>query len=141
MTTALIALVLSRPLPLVVLVCQQAERAGVDPVLACAVVEVESQFMPRAYRYNPGTQSTDWGLWQINDGWWPQFRGDMRMHAWMGAVILAWCMIEEHGSIARALSRYHNGGWTPKGREYAVVVIREMVWIRDEVLDRSRGIW
>lgn len=135
---ALIALALARPLSLVALVHDQAVRAGVDPVLACAVVETESWFNPRAYRWNAGTKSSDWGLFQINDGWWPQFRWDMRMHCYMGSAILAFCVKEEGGNLPRALSRYHQGGWTAKGREYAVVVIRKMIEIREKMLDKSR---
>ena len=53
---------------------------------AVAVVEMESQFNPRAWRREPRGH-TSWGLWQIDDEWHPQHRDDLLLHIVEGARI------------------------------------------------------
>jgi soluble lytic murein transglycosylase-like protein len=137
---ALIALALGRPLPLVDMVCAQAIRAGVDQALACAVVEVENgrdTWRTTAVR-REWDGSTSYGLMQINSQWWPQFRGNLRLHVYMGCVILAYYLREERGDVRRALSRYNTGHQCATGRAYAEAVLATCGLISAAVLWSER---
>jgi soluble lytic murein transglycosylase-like protein len=119
----LLARLVSAPLPRVELVMEAAERAGVDPSLAVALVAVESRFRVDACRREwDGT--TSYGLFQINDGWHPQYRGDLIAHCNYGARYLAECLARDKGSRPAGLSRYNSGRpASVAGRSYASRVL------------------
>ena len=99
-----------------VLVCgvaAEAERRGVDPVIACALVEHESNFRPGAR-----SATHDYGLMQIHEplhGYYP----DTRKHVEKGMDILRRDLDREHGNYRRALSRYNTGKVGRRGLAYA----------------------
>jgi soluble lytic murein transglycosylase-like protein len=117
------ALAAGRPLALVLLVATSAQRAGVDPALAVAVVEVESQYTVNAYR-EEWNGSNSFGLFQINSQWHPQYRNNLVAHCDYGARYLAECIAREV-DWETALT-YYNSGYrdSPAGRRYAVKVLR-----------------
>jgi hypothetical protein len=96
----LLALLLHRPPALVASVY---EAAGLDGV---AVVECESQFNPRALRREPRGH-TSWGLFQLDDEWHAQHRGDLLLHIVTGAAFLAQC--KRGVTFAQAVSLYNSG--------------------------------
>lgn len=125
------ALASGRPLALVLLVATSAQRAGVDPVLAVALVEVESQYTVNAYRVETNG-TTSYGLFQINDGWHPQHRDDLVAHCDYGARYLAECIAREQ-DWETALCWYNSGYRdSPAGRRYAVKVLRLYLEINRE---------
>jgi len=125
MAAALIAVTLHRPMDMVQRVW---ESARYYPELAVAVVEVESQFYPRAERkYKDG--SSDWGLWQLNSRWHTQYRGDLTKHTWYGSGYLLTLLITYRkggsGATAAALSHWNHGDQY-NGIWYAVRVLAVM---------------
>jgi soluble lytic murein transglycosylase-like protein len=108
-----LAAVLQRNPLLVCGVAAEAERRGVDPVVACALVQHESNFRVRAR-----SATEDYGLMQIHaplHGRYP----DLRKHIAKGVDILRRELDREHGDYRRALSRYNTGRVTRRGLEYA----------------------
>jgi hypothetical protein len=119
-----IALTLHRPVDLVTMV---ARSFPADPLLAVAVVFRESEFHTRAladYGW-----SSDFGLWQLNSYWHPQYRENLRAHVKYGAAYLfslLW-LYRDAGTeaVAFALSHYHSGKpISGHGLEYAAEVIQ-----------------
>lgn len=109
----LLAAVLGRPEVLVCGVAAEAERRGVDPVVACALVEHESNFRPGVRSH-----TQDYGLMQIHapaHGRYP----DTRAHIAKGMDILRRELDREHGDYRRALSRYNTGKVGRRGLAYA----------------------
>jgi hypothetical protein len=116
LTVALLAFALGRPAPLVLQVAAAARAASVDPVLAVAIVERESQFNPRARHIN-FDGSVDRGLWQINSRWHPGLMD--------GSTFLALCLLRARYDPVRAAC-YYNRGWRcdAKGLRYARSVMQ-----------------
>lgn len=105
---ALLAVALGRTLGQVWPVYSEAERRGLDPRLACAVVEWESGFKrTREVKYADG--SSDYGLFMLNSVWHDQHRDDVPRHIKSGIAHLLWCLRTESGSVRRALARYNTG--------------------------------
>jgi len=134
---ALIAVTLHRPMELVKRI---ADASRWDPVLAVAVVEVESQFYPRAERkYKDG--SSDYGLWQLNSNWHPQYRGDLAKHTRYGSGYLLGLLIAYRkggtGATAAALSHYNHGDQY-NGIWYAVRVLAVMDKIKPALMIGGR---
>jgi soluble lytic murein transglycosylase-like protein len=100
------------------LVHQEARRAGVDPELVLAVIQVESRF-DRFAVSRAGAQ----GLMQIMPFWLEEIGrpGDNLLHVHtnlrLGCTILAYYLDKEGGNLTRALARY-NGSlgqtWYPE---------------------------
>ena len=122
----LLAAYLHRPLFLVEKVYSEG---GVDAV---AVVEMESRFNPRAWRREPRGHSS-WGLFQIDNEWHSQYRGDLDAHIAEGVRILREC--EMGGTFSEAIARY-NGG-TNHGA-YSIAWGKQVEAKRDEL---SRWLW
>jgi len=133
LTALLLALCLHRPAPLVESVYQAGQNPFVDPVLRVATVEAESQFNPRAVNVNRDG-STDWGLWQLNSRWHPQFRDAQVMHVEYGAVELLRRVLEARGDLRSALSAWNTGNpKSARGQEYAsrvLVLYMQLKWAR-----------
>lgn len=80
-------------------------QGGLDVV---AVVECESNFNPRAVRHEP-RGFTSWGLFQIDDEWHPQYRGNLQAHICYGVAFLRQCEARAHGNYPAAVSIYNSG--------------------------------
>jgi hypothetical protein len=76
--------------------------AGLDGV---SVVECESQFNPRALRVEPRGH-TSFGLWQIDNEWHEQYRGNLLLHIDKGAEILRDCAGRD---LSTKVSHYNGG--------------------------------
>jgi len=104
----LIALALHRPQTLVARVY---DAALVDPVLACAVVEYESWYKVDAWHGNYDKSgklvSTDWGLYQLNNLYHPQYRNDLYAHVRYGGALVARLEIAADGDRWKALRGYN----------------------------------
>jgi len=133
-TALLIALYLSRPLQYVEVVYAAAERANVDPVLACALVEWESGFDPTSWDTN-SDGSTDYGLFRLCSRYFYQYRESIERHCAQGAAFLMGCLMMEGGDEVRTLARYNAGSPTSEtGRRYAARVLA----IRDRIKETVR---
>jgi hypothetical protein len=93
---------------------------GLDAV---AVVEMESEFNPKALRREPRGH-TSYGLFQLDNEWHPQHRDNLTLHIAEGAWFLQDCMAREGGDFVRAVSRYNSGSPT-KSRAWGERVLRE----------------
>ena len=98
----LLATYLHRPPALVDLVWQ---AGGLDAV---ALVEAESHFNPHALRIEPRGHSS-WGLFQLDNEWHLQWRGDIAKHVQDGAAFLDACELASGGDFAAAVSIYNSG--------------------------------
>ncbi len=98
----MLALVLGRPPGLVGTIYSVS---GLDGV---ALVECESHFNPRALRREPRGH-TSWGLWQLDDEYHPQHRGDLLLHVVEGAAFLESCKSRRE-TLAGAVELY-NGSY------------------------------
>ena len=125
MTAVLIALLLNSPLEYVEAVYVAAQRANVDPLLACAVVEWESGFMPWS-NPNPNKDgSDDYGLFGLNSRHHHQYRESIDKHIALGCAVLMGCLLLEGGDVERALSRYNTGRPDSEtGARYAAQVLK-----------------
>ena len=97
-----------------------------DPLLAIAVVYRESEFHTRALGDNGW--SNDFGLWQLNSYWHPQYRENVKKHIAYGAAYLFSLLWLYRGAgieaVAFALSTYHSGKpISGHGLEYAAEVL------------------
>ena len=140
LTALFIAGFLGRVPALVDVVYREAVQQQVDPILAIALVEKESNFQPWAFNRNwdrarKRVLSTDVGLFQLNSGYWPQFADDLHLHCYVGTLFLWWCLREYDGDVRRALSHYNTGGWTMMGRAFAEDVLRIYRFIREAKID------
>ena len=127
MTALLLAAILARPVALVDTVYWAARRAGIDPVLAVAVVEYESWFDPS--KDVACGDTTDWGLFQLNSRYHVQHRESIDKHIAYGVAYLAECLAREKGSRTAGLSRYNAGAAASvAGRLYAARVLA--IWRR-----------
>jgi soluble lytic murein transglycosylase-like protein len=111
------------------IVHQQATRAGVEPELVLAVIDVESNFD----RYAISSASA-LGLMQVMPFWIDELGYtdknqlfDIEMNVLIGCRILKYYLDMEKGDLIRGLARYN--GSTGKR------------WYSDRVLDRLRSKW
>ena len=98
-----------------------------DPALAVAIVEWESQFNPRAQRREK-EGVTDWGLWQLNSKYHPQYRDDLAAHIRYGAGFLLCLLLTYRKSgdaaVLFSLSHFNSGRpWSKRGLAYAQRVL------------------
>ena len=99
----------------------EARRAGVEPELVLAVIEVESNFKPYAIS-RVGAR----GLMQVMPFWMKKIGrpGDSLFHVRTnlryGCTILKYYLDKEKGNLTRALSRYNGspGRWKYPGKVY-----------------------
>lgn len=104
------------------IIVDEAKSKSVDPDLCVAIVASESSFRPNIVHYNGG--SNDYGLFQLNNLWHDQHRGNVPRHIRAGVEHFQWCMKTEKNDVRRALSRYNTGGGdSPAGRSYASYVL------------------
>jgi hypothetical protein len=116
----LVARLVAAPLPWVRMVCDAAERAGISPSLAVALVAVESRFRPDAL----GDDGTSWGLFQLCSRWHPWFRESLAEHCVYGTRYMQWCIAQEKGSWAAGIARYNSGAaGFASGRRHAARVM------------------
>jgi len=126
----------------VVKILDTAKKASVDGDLMIGLVAAESSFIPDMVHYQAG--SNDYGLFQLNNLWHDQSRGDVNRHIEIGIKHYKWCLTTEKGNERRALSRYNTGGGdNPAGRQYYNHVMRKKREIdtkaRQYVKPTSRG--
>jgi soluble lytic murein transglycosylase-like protein len=114
----LIAAFLGRNEILVCAVVQEAERQGLDPVVVCALVEVES-----GYRIHARSGSGDYGLFQINSKWHGANFSNVDANISKGCSILRVEVYRCSGEIDKALSRYNTGRICRVGAKYARKVL------------------
>ena len=99
------------PIPLVKKVWAEAVKQGVSPTLAVSLVAHESRFNSVATNNN-GDGSKDWGLFQLNSRYHPQFRLNVDQHIAYG-VKLVGDYVRRYGTLA-GLGYYNAGfGKTP----------------------------
>jgi hypothetical protein len=120
MTALALAILLGRNPILVTMVWQSFPA---DRVLAVALVEYESGFNARLLRPAYGG-STDWGLFQLNSAWHPQYRGNLAAHIREGAGFLLCLMLlyrkSGDATVLFALAHYQSGKpWSRSGLRYA----------------------
>lgn len=108
---------------------RQATRAGVDPELVLAVIDVESNFDRFAI-----SSATALGLMQVMPFWVPElgYRDknqlfEIETNVLLGCLILKYYLDMERGDLVRGLARY-NGSVGKR-------------WYADRVLDRLRTKW
>lgn len=123
-TALALAILLGRDPVLVTMVWQSFPA---DRVLAVALVEYESGFNARLLRPAYGG-STDWGLFQLNSYWHPQYRGNLAAHIREGAGFLLCLMLTYRKSgeatVLFSLSHYNAGKpWSKRGLRYAQRVL------------------
>ncbi len=90
-------------------------RGGLDDV---AVVTMESQWNPHAFRYERDRHGkiigTSYGLQQLFDRYHPQYRNDLDAHIREGVDWLSDCkMVETVGLDFSDAVAIYNGGWQP----------------------------
>lgn len=99
----------------------EAKRAGIEPELVLAVIEVESNFKPFAIS-RVGAR----GLMQVMPFWLKKIGrpGDSLFHVQTnlryGSTILKYYLDKENGNLTRALGRYNGspGRWKYPGKVY-----------------------
>ncbi len=104
------------------IIVDESKKNRVDPDVCVAIVASESSFRPTVVHYNGG--SNDYGLFQLNNLWHNQHRGNVPRHIRTGIEHFRWCMKTENNNIRKALSRYNTGGSeSSAGRKYANYVL------------------
>lgn len=98
---------------------------SIDLLLVLALIAEESSFKQYAINRNKDN-SKDFGYFQLNDRWHPQYKTNVNKHIEYGINFLKWCLQVEKGNIERALSRYNSGNPNSKnGLEYAKRVLKK----------------
>ena len=115
----LLAAIMGRNEVLVCAVVEEAERVGLDPIVVCALVEVESGFNPRAKG-----KGGDYGLFQIHPRWHGTGYSRVGDNVAKGCEILRGEIDRCHGEIDKALGRYNAGSNIRLGAVYAARVIK-----------------
>jgi soluble lytic murein transglycosylase-like protein len=113
----LIAAYLGRSELLVCAVYREAKRQGLDPIVVCALVEVESGWNPKA---KSGTD--DYGLFQINRRY-HGYHKDIRTHISVALGILRHNLVSSNGNVRWALAKYNAGSVSKRGKIYASKVL------------------
>jgi soluble lytic murein transglycosylase-like protein len=127
----LIAAYLGRSELLVCAVVREAERQGLDPVVVCALVEVES-----GWRIYARSNTGDSGLFQINKRWHGEYRL-LLQHIRKGCAILRDCILASGGSVREGLGRYNAGANRAVGRRYASKVLSLAARIKEAVTEQK----
>lgn len=105
-------------------IVSSAMNKEIDYVLVLALVMEESRFRKNAINYN-NNDTTDYGYFQLNDGWHDQYKEDVSKHISYGLEHLQWCLEMEFGDVKAALSRYNSGrDNSESGLEYAERVLK-----------------
>jgi len=123
----LIAAYLNRPELLVCCVVREAERQGLDPIVVCALVEVES-----GWRIHSKSETNDFGLMQINMAYHGIYH-DTREHIRKGCAILRDCIDRRSGNLFQGLSLYNTGRVSKRGLRYARKVLSLSARIKEAV--------
>lgn len=119
-------------------VIEEAVKQGVDHITALAIVTGESSWNSRAANFNSG--SNDYGLFQLNNLWHNQHRGNVNNHIKAGVAHFKWCLNTENGNERKALSRYNTGnGDNATGRRYANYIIGHKNKIESKARTFTRG--
>jgi len=126
-----LALLLHRNPVLVCAVSAEAIWRGVDPVLACSLVEEESRFNDSAY-----SSTDDFGLFQINRRQHGVHLGADHIRA--GLSLLTMCISASRGSILYGLSRYNSGRVCQMGLRYARRILARKARL-DKALGRNQS--
>ena len=124
----LIAAYLNRPELLVCAVVREAERQGLDPIVVCSLVEVESGFNPRAKG-----SGGDYGLFQIHPRWHGAIYKRVGDNVAKGCQILRTELNRCNGKIDKALGRYNAGSNRRLGAKYASKVLSLAARIKEAV--------
>lgn len=104
------------------MIVDESKKKQLEPELCIAIVASESSFRPTVVHYNGG--SNDYGLFQLNNLWHNQHKGNVPNHIRAGVEHFKWCMKTEKNDVNRALSRYNTGGpSSAAGRQYARYVL------------------
>lgn len=112
-------------------VIEKSKRKSVDHALMIGLVTAESGFRHNVVHHNGG--SNDYGLFQLNNIWHNQHKGNVSAHIDAGIDHFKWCMKTERNNLRRALSRYNTGGGdSAAGRSYAAYVLRTKQQIDDK---------
>ena len=108
----------------VVRILTQSQSSNIDGPLMIGLVAAESSFRPDVVHHNGG--SNDYGLFQLNNLWHDQSKGNIVKHIENGVNHFKWCLKTEKGNIGRALSRYNTGGGdNAAGTQYDGYVMRK----------------
>lgn len=126
----LIAAYLGRSELIVCAVVREAERQGLDPVVVCALVEIES-----SWRIYAQSKTGDSGLFQINIRWHGKY-SDIQEHISAGCRILRECILVCVGSTGMGLGRYNAGRNTRAGKAYASKVLSLAARIKEAVSEK-----
>lgn len=119
------------------MILETSRKESVDGDLMIALVAAESSFIANQQHYNSG--SNDYGLFQLNNLWHNQHRGDVKGHIEEGIKHFKWCLKTEHNNVTNALSRYNTGaGSGAAGRIYASYVMRKKRPIDAKVREYDR---
>lgn len=103
-------------------IIQTSVQKGVKKDLMISLVAGESSFRADVSHYNGG--SNDYGLFQLNNLWHDQHRGNVSSHIKAGIDHFKWCLKAEKGNEKRALSRYNTGGGdSAAGRKYTSYIL------------------
>lgn len=106
------------------MIYSKALELEIDYLLMFALVAEESSFRQYAININKDN-SKDFGYFQLNDRWHPQFKNDVEQHIEYGINFFKWCLRVEEDNIERALSRYNSGRPNSRsGLEYAQRVLK-----------------
>ena len=132
----LIAAMINRPAPYVARVY---EATPVAPLHGVCLVEKEAWFKPTALHINWNEDhtivlSTDFGWWQLNDRFHPQYRGDLAAHNRYGANYFTKVLFEQRFDFRAAIAAYNTGNpRSSRGLEWADQVL--LLYDRLRVMD------
>jgi len=104
------------------IIVDESKKEGLDIFLVLALVQEESKFKYNALNYNKNG-SNDYGYFQINNEYHPQYRKDIKKHIQYGVKFLKYCIERENYNLERALSRY-NSGSPVKSKKYAEKILK-----------------
>lgn len=114
---------------MVAAVCAEAERQGLDPIIVCSLVEVESE-----WRIYAKSRTGDNGIFQINEHFWGRW-DDNATHIRKGTSILVQFIHESGGNVLHGLSRYNTGRVSAQGIKYA----QKVLGVAHEIRERLGG--
>lgn len=126
----------------------EAQRQGIDPVLVAGLIQQESEFDPRAHRFEAHLNDASRGLMQVLYGtatWKGGYTGDpeglydVETNLRVGCTFLRWLLHRYNGNARVALAAYNAGPGNADTRgwhcapEYVQAVERHMAALRSEV--------